>query len=195
LLGRRVRGDDTFEQLGRGSQEDEERLRRFAVYAERRVQSADDTVGGPAERRCDIWLELVEEGRCVVVVIENKIDAGEHSSQLSAYEGALFEWEREHRCLRSEKALVFLTPDGRPPSLRSDGQLWEAISYRELAAALAHAGRDAPEPGRTFLMLYVSTILKHVLGISASADGMRFARQLLYLRAVRGVVDQGVGHE
>lgn len=189
LLGRHIPGEDVFEQLGR---ENNERLRRISVYAERCVESLPDRGNATEERRCDIWLELIEEGRSVVVIIENKVDAGEHGSQLSSYEQAVWQWARQNRRLSFDAKLIFLTPNGRPPDGQADQQLWVAIGYKELAAALAQAGRDAPEPGRTFLMLYVSTILKYVLGIGSQADELNFVKQLPFMQAV---IDQGVPHE
>lgn len=195
LLGRRIPGEDIFEQLGRETEENNKRLRRIKVYAERCVESLPDRGNAAEERRCDMWLELIEERRSLIVIIENKVDAGEHGSQLSAYEQAVYRWQRQNRCPSNEAKFVFLTPNGRQPDSREDQKLWDAIGYRELAAALAQAGRDAPEPGRTFLMLYVSTILKHVLGIEAQADELNLVRQLSFMRAVQAVIDQGAPHE
>jgi len=121
-------------------------------------------------------------------VVENKIDAGEHASQLSAYEQALWQWARQNRRLSFEAKLIFLTPEGRPPDSRADQQLWVAMGYKDLAAALAQAGRDAPEPGRTLLMLYVSTILKEILGIASRIDEVDSVKQLPFMKSV---IDQG----
>ena len=121
-------------------------------------------------------------------MVENKIDAGEHASQLSAYEQALWQWARQNRRLSFEAKLIFLTPEGRPPDSRADQQLWVAMGYKDLAAALAQAGRDAPEPGRTLLMLYVSTILKEILGIASRIDEVDSVKQLPFMKSV---IDQG----
>jgi len=192
LLGRLVPGEDVFERLSKETEESNERLRNVRVYAERCVEAPAERGDDITERRCDIWLELIEEGRSVVVVIENKIDAGEHAAQLSAYEQALWQWARQNRRLSFEAKLIFLTPEGRPPDGKADQQLWVAMGYKELAAALVQAGRDAPEPGRTFLMLYVSTILKEVLGVTARVDEVDSVKQLPFMHAV---IDQGAPHE
>lgn len=192
LLGRLIPGEDVFERLSKESEENNERLRHVHIFAERAVQAPAEYGNTVSERRCDIWLELIEEGRSVVCVIENKIDAGEHGSQLAAYEQAVWQWARQNRRLSFDAKLVFLTPEGRPPEGQSDQQLWVAMSYKQLAAALAHAGRDAPEPGRTFLQLYVSSILKEILGVASRVDEMDFVKQLPFMNAV---IDQGALNE
>jgi PD-(D/E)XK nuclease superfamily len=192
LLGRKIPGEDVFEQLGKESEANNERLRRAVVYAERCVETLPDRAAISEERRCDLWIELLEEGRSVVVIIENKIEAGEQGSQLSAYEQAVWQWARQNRRLSFDAKLVFLTPEGRPPDGQFDQQLWVPIGYKELAAALTHAGRDAPEPGRTFLMLYVSSILKHILAIKPDRGDLNFVKQLPFMQSV---IEQGALHE
>ncbi|MCC6810049.1 MAG: PD-(D/E)XK nuclease family protein [Deltaproteobacteria bacterium] len=130
LLGRLIPGEDVFERISKDGEENNERLRRVHVFAERGVEAPADHGNAITERRCDIWLELIEEGRSIVVVIENKIDAGEHGAQLSAYEQAVWQWARQNRRLSFEAKLVFLTPDGRPPDGQSDQQLWVAMGTR-----------------------------------------------------------------
>jgi hypothetical protein len=114
LVGRHIQGDDAFEKLSIETDENNERLRRVNVYAERCVESLPDKGSAREERRCDVWVELVEEGRSLVVIIENKIDAGEHSSQLSGYEQSVWQWARKNRRLSLDAKLIFLTPDGGP---------------------------------------------------------------------------------
>jgi hypothetical protein len=135
------------------------------------------------ECRCDLWLELDDSVRSLIIIVENKIDSGEHDNQLVAYEEALWSRVRERRRLNLDAKLVFLTPDGRLPDQEYDRELWLPMSYLQLAATLARATRDAPEPGRTLLNLYISTILKFVLAIPASAQGLERLRQLPYLDA------------
>jgi hypothetical protein len=181
LLGRLIPGEDIFERLGNGTPENDERLRHVGVTAEHVVEAPFEAGTTTEERRCDLWLELLEEGHALVVVIENKIDAGEHDEQLASYERAVWKWARDRRQNSFEQRLMFLTPDGRAPDGVNDHPAWLPVSYRQLAAALAHAARDAPEPGRTFVSLYLSTILKTILGIGPETEDLNFVRHLTYM--------------
>lgn len=192
LLGRLIPGEDVFERLGADDEDARERLPHVRVFAEQVVEAPIGNSTMLEERRCDLWLELVEERSALVVVIENKIDAGEHDDQLASYEQAVWKWARQHRCNTFEQRLVLLTPDGRAPEGTADHDAWLAVSYKQLAAALAHAARDAPEPGRTFLYLYVSTILKAVLGVASEATETDLVRRLPYLNEI---IAHGGGRE
>lgn len=185
LMGRLIPGEDIFERLGNGAPENDERLRHVRVTAEHVVEAPFESGTTTEERRCDLWLELLEEGHALVVVIENKIDAGEHDEQLASYERAVWKWARDRRRNSFEQRLVFLTPDGRAPDGANDHPAWLPMSYQHLAGALAHATHDAPEPGRTFASLYVSTILKSILGITPDIDDLKFVRHLSYMNEVR----------
>lgn len=184
LLGRLIPGEDSFEILSRRTEDSEQRLRAVRVSSEERVESGQFSAQTTEARRCDVWIELVEEGRSLFVVIENKVDAGEHGDQLSAYEGAVWQRARARRHLNFEARLIFLTPDGRPPGDEVDKKLWIPISYRQLACVLAHASRDAPEPGRSMLVLYTASILRHVLGVPARGEALDCVRQHPFMRDV-----------
>lgn len=187
LLGRLIPGEDIFEKLSKDTVENAERLRQVRVFAERRVDSRGERGTAVMDRRCDIWLELIEEGRSIVVVIENKIDATEHDSQLAAYEQAVWRWAQDRRQLSFDAKLIFLSPNRILPEGKDDQKLWLAVGYTELAAALVHATRDAPEPGRTYVLLYVATLLK-ILGVNSGAVELNALKQLPFLDAV---VDHG----
>lgn len=192
LLARLIPGDHTFARLSGDADDAAERLRRVRVIAEHAVEAPAASGAGVEERRCDIWLELVEEGHALVVVIENKVDAGEHDEQLASYEQAVWKWAKDHRRNSFEQRLVFLTPEGRMPDGGDDHAAWLPISYTELAAALAHAARDAAEPGRTLVLLYVSTVAKWILEIPAQLDEVNFARRLAWMHEV---IEQGAHRE
>lgn len=148
LLGQVIPGEDSFEALSRPTEEDERRLRSVRVSAEEVVEAGHAQPNTGESRRCDVWIELVEEGRSLIVVIENKVDAGEHGDQLSAYEGAVWQRARLRRHLNFEARLVFLTPEGRSPGDEADKKLWTPISYRQLACALARASNGIDPPPR-----------------------------------------------
>jgi PD-(D/E)XK nuclease superfamily protein len=184
LLGKLIPGEDSFEILSRRTEDSEQRLKAVRVSAEEIVEAEHLSADAHESRRCDIWIELVEEGRSLFVVIENKVDAGEHGDQLSAYEGAVWQRARARRHLSFDARLIFLTPDGRPPGDEADKKLWIPISYRQLAAVLVCASREAPEPGRSMLVLYTASILRKVLDIPAKAEGVDGVRQLPFMRDV-----------
>jgi len=179
LMGRLIPGEDTFERLARDSSQGTDTLRRFRVTAEQPHQ-----VQGHGAR-CDLWLELDDPDRSLIVVIENKIEAGEHGDQLKTYEDALWQRAKAKRHLNFEAKLILLTPDGRLPDQDFDRQLWLPINYTHLAACLAHASRDAPEPGRTYLNLYNSTLLRFVLDVPAQPAGIGRLRQLSFLNELQ----------
>jgi hypothetical protein len=175
LMGRLIPGEDAFERLAQDSLQGTDTLRRIRVTTER----SHDLPGRSS--RCDLWLELEDDERSLIVVVENKVESGEHGDQLRSYEKALWSRAEERRRLNLTAKLVFLTPDGRLPDQDYDRHLWLPVSYTNLAAALAHASRDAPEPGKTFLNLYNSTILRHVLGIPSDPEGIERVHQLSFL--------------
>jgi PD-(D/E)XK nuclease superfamily len=178
LIGKMIPGEDVFERLSVDTPGNTELLRQIDVRAEQTVSTTE------GEFRCDVWLELSDHERTVVVVVENKVGAAEHGEQLRAYEDAVWEYARRRRKLNFDAKLIYLSPDGRAPTAEYNQQLWLCVSYLELAATLARAGRDAPEPGRTFLNLYTSTILR-LMGIPSRPEGIERLRQLPYLRQFR----------
>jgi hypothetical protein len=84
------------------------------------VVSKELDLGG--EGRLDLLIE--NSTKKYVVIIENKIGAGEGDGQLERYE----KWVDERR-LKYEKVLVFLTPSGRKPDSTSSNR-WIRLSYR-----------------------------------------------------------------
>jgi len=175
LMGRLIPGEDPFERLAEDSLQSTDTLRQIRVTTEH----ANEVDGRAA--RCDLWLELEDANRSLIVVVENKVESSEHNDQLRTYEDALWRRAKERRRLNLDARLVFLTPDGRLPDQEYDRTLWLPMTYTNLAACLAHASRDAPEPGRTYLNLYASTILRVVLGVPANPVGMERVRQLPFL--------------
>lgn len=183
LMGRLIPGEDTFERLARDSTQGTETLRRIRVTTEHLHELAGRSA------RCDLWLELEDDSRSLIVVIENKVESSEHGNQLRIYEDALWRRAKERRRLNFEAKLVFLTPAGRLPDQDYDRQLWLPVSYTNLAACLAHASRDAPEPGKTMLNLYNAAVLRYVLGVPSEPVGIERVRQLAFLNELR---NQGV---
>lgn len=183
LLRREGRTDDVFERLTRDTPDSTSAIQRMQVKAEAEFQLGDRS------GRCDIWLELDQGDRLVVIVVENKIDAGEHGDQLGAYESAIFQSiQRRARQLRHtgfDYRLVLLSPAGRPPQERVDKEVWTTMTYLSLAAALANAGRDLPEIAAAYLNLYIATLLHCVLEIPARPVGIQHMLQLPFLQELQ----------
>ena len=73
--------------------------------------------------RIDILIELEikkENRRNIVIVIENKVDTGEHDNQLGKYKEFLCERYKDHT-----KVMLYLSPDKSEPSDND----WTAIDY------------------------------------------------------------------
>jgi hypothetical protein len=115
------------------------------------VSAATDEVLGA---RADLVLRL----ESVVIVIENKLDAGEQEAQC---ERLYWSWAGEPTDVR----WLFLTPNGRPPvTATSDAAraAWRVLSYAEVRRALATvlgASADSPfETGRSSALQYLATL-------------------------------------
>lgn len=107
---------------------------------------------------------LVNERRKFAVVIENKIDAGEHDDQLSRYLSAV------HRVWPKYQALgLFLTPDGEPPSNESYLPLgYEVIC--EIVEGIAGARTQSINiEVRTLMEHYAQMLRRHIVSDSEIA--------------------------
>jgi PD-(D/E)XK nuclease superfamily len=115
---------------------------------------ASDATGEILESRADIVIHL----ESLVVVIENKLDAGEQADQC---ERVYWSWVHDPVDVR----WIFLTPSGHPATSASSPEArsaWRTASYsqvrRALATALA-AAPDAPaEGGRASALQYLATL-------------------------------------
>ena len=76
----------------------------------------------------NIDLLLVSEKEKIVIAIENKVGAHEHSNQLNRYRTIL---EKEYADYK--KICVLLTPDGEEPS---DTVNWDTFTYRDVVDIL-----------------------------------------------------------
>ena len=102
--------------------------------------------------------DLVIHFQSLVIVIENKLDAGEQEAQC---ERLYWSWAGEP----TEVRWLFLTPNGRlPVTVTSDEArvAWRPLSYREVRRALA-AVLDGPvglppETGRSSAVQYLATL-------------------------------------
>jgi PD-(D/E)XK nuclease superfamily len=129
--------------------------------------------------RSDIWIEAKVRESAALIVIENKIRAGESQGQLAWYERKVRIWCKQHG---ARYLLIFLSKDGKPPS-SANTYPWVAISYLQLAAALRMAWRhNIRSAGAEWLALYIASITKGVLGMDLERwGGVKLADVQTYL--------------
>ena len=127
------------------------------IDLERTAIGESGVTGELLESRADLVIRI--EG--LLVVVENKLDAGEQPRQC---ERLYWSWVQQN----TEVRWVFLTPNGRPPSSASGEVLAEfrSLSYRIVRDALDFAIREAPaaidELGRGAVLQYLATLNSHV---------------------------------
>lgn len=76
----------------------------------------------------NIDLLIVSEKDKIVIAIENKVGAHEHSNQLNRYRNILEKDYHEY-----QRIFVFLTPDGEEPS---DVENWSVLTYKDVLEIL-----------------------------------------------------------
>ncbi|ELY6274646.1 PD-(D/E)XK nuclease family protein [Cronobacter muytjensii] len=81
-------------------------------------------------------VDIVIDADTFYLLIEAKIDAGEQPDQLARYAAAA-----ARRAGKRASAILFLTPDGRPPRTCSSGDNTRCISWKTLARVLEHGLR------------------------------------------------------
>lgn len=116
--------------------------------------------------RVDVWVKGTWENERQprwLLTIEAKIDAIESEGQLAKY--------REHALKDGAEWLgIYLTPGGDDPD---DEEGWKTLSFSKLAAVLAAfcvSEQANDKPGHGFLKLYISGLIKDVLGHSLPID-------------------------
>lgn len=132
-------------------------------------------------RNLDIF--MVDEQRKLAVVIENKIDAGEHGDQLDRYYEAVRQEYPDYRLLA-----LYLTLNGDEPS--HPGYL--PVSYRavcEILDSIAERHASIREPDlRTLITHYTEMLRRHIVGDSEIA---RLSREIYekHRRAIDLIVE------
>jgi hypothetical protein len=101
---------------------------------------------------------LIENpGKKYIIVIENKIDANDHSDQLPRYK----EWMEKNRSDYKWRQLLYLTPDGRCPT-SSESRDWLCLSYnKDIRRFLKEALQDVKAPAVQELVRQYLAILTH----------------------------------
>ncbi len=105
-----------------------------------------------------IDLLIENPGKKCIIVIENKIDADDHSGQLRQYQ----EWVASNRPDYRWRQLIYLTPDGRcPTSDKADS--WLCLSHRRNVSQFLEEslGEVKPPSVRAIVQQYIA-ILKHL---------------------------------
>jgi hypothetical protein len=124
------------------------------IELERPGAGTSTVTGESLEARADLVIRL----ESVVIVIENKLDAGEQESQC---ERLYWSWAGEPTDVR----WLFLTPNGRPPATATSDEAraaWRPLSYSKVRRALL-AVLDATvgspfETGRSSAFQYLATL-------------------------------------
>lgn len=137
------------------------------------VQSLQNTLVYREIHNIDVL--LIDEGHHLAVIIENKIDTGEHSDQLARY----YEAVHNHFPQCTRILGIYLTPEGGEPSL---SEHYVAVPYTLLhdvmeeviATRAATLGPDL----LTILKHYAAMLRRHIMSESSIAQLCR----LLYTR-------------
>jgi hypothetical protein len=158
--------------------------RRHSAACEVVAERAEKLIAPSAHRasvRTDLWIELPARRPELIVVIENKINALEGTSQLPDYDRAI-EVRVAQLSGTCDVWRVFLTPRGVNAGDHAAG--WLALSYTDVAVALRRA-MLAHKKSSVFAALYLATIAKRVLGLPSN-DDTRSARaaRLAYVGGV-----------
>ena len=116
------------------------------------------------DSRIDLMIECPQQQ--FIIVVENKVDAGEQHKQLRRY----FDWMQFHRRDYTFKRLMFLTPDGRQ-SESAEGVHYTRLSYRkDIRNLLTQAlPRITPRPVRNCVEQYL-TVVKRLTGETDDAE-------------------------
>jgi len=128
-------------------------LRAFLAEAWPR-SGVSDVTGLTVEARADLVMTL----ESLVIVIENKLDAGEGADQC---ERLYWPWAQDP----IETRWVFLTPSGREPVTATSDvacAAWRSLGYAQVRRALVRALEGAPDrpgdPGRASAVQYLATL-------------------------------------
>ncbi len=115
----------------------------------------------------NIDLLLVDQPNRLVVLIENKIDANEHSGQLGRY---LRQVQAEYPPSEWRHLAIYLTPNGEAPSV-ADYLPADYSIVADAVEGVAEARRPALDPAAYGLMIHYARMLRrHVVADSEIAD-------------------------
>jgi len=118
----------------------------------------------------DLDILLVDESKRFVVIIENKIDSGEHSQQLKRYHELAAKHYPNYKIIG-----LYLTPDGKPPS----NENYVAIDYTlisEILVNLAKSRASTLGPDvQTLILHYIQMLRRHIV---SDSDIAQLCRQI-----------------
>ncbi len=101
-----------------------------------------------------------------VIVIENKIDSGEHDNQLEIYRKKI-----ETRYKKLSKIFLYLTPDGLLPS---DEENWNVLSYWDILISIENAfdlhKNDLLSGQKTLIQDYINILRSKIVEDKALVD-------------------------
>ena len=151
-------------------------LRRAAPLLAEPLELESLALGNLTVQREWSFIDILVESPAdkLVIIIENKVDSGEHSNQLTTY----YQKIRKHR--PGWRVIgIYLTLDGAPPARAQDRAVYAPLGYADVAEAfdlladLPGAALDVP----TLLRHYAQQI-RSVLVPDQDSDQARLARRL-----------------
>ena len=159
-------------------------LRRFLTAAAAKAQV--DGIAGITPLHVDAWelanvevaterhnidVLLISQNDEFVCIVENKIGASEHSSQLERY---LDTAEREYPDLTPFP--IFLTPGGVEPESQTNADRYVALGYQQIADLIDRTvktrGSTISSAIAEFLAQYARTLRRHVMTTNDNIDAL-----------------------
>ena len=123
--------------------------------------------------RHNIDILVIDECNELVCLIENKIDSGEHSNQLSRYLSTV---RRTYQ--RLTPLPVFLTPSGTRPANAQDAKEYASLGYESIASLIGEMleteGTCIRASVADFLKQYELTLRRSVLEIPSDIDRLAY---------------------
>lgn len=137
------------------------------------IDSRDLSAAAVFRERHNIDIMVLDETNGYVCPIENKIESGEHSNQLSRYLRIV---RRTYPGL--SPLPIFLTPSGGRPAQRTDAEQYVPLSYGTIAdlinQLLENRVEDASPSVMDFLRQYELTIRRRVMNTPNGIDKLAY---------------------
>ncbi|MEQ1549531.1 MAG: PD-(D/E)XK nuclease family protein [Chakrabartia sp.] len=150
-------GAECLKALMRAAVKSREQLSANLSLLDVHLMDFQSAVVRPEWNKIDILIEIPDQN--LIVAIELKIDAKEHSHQLSRYRSAVQREWPNHR-----HVLLFLTKRGDDPS-EEDGEDWNSVELEQLALELEIVVRKSlgDPAAKSMLSAYLAMLGRHHL--------------------------------
>lgn len=150
-------GTECLTALMRSAVKSQEQLSENLSLLEVHLMDFQNAIVRREWNKIDILIEIPDQS--LIVAIELKIDAKEHSHQLSKYRSAVQREWPNHRHM-----FLFLTKRGDDPS-EEDGEDWHSVELEQLAIELGAVARKGlgDAAAKSMLSAYLSMLGRHHL--------------------------------